>query len=259
MQTKTATPLLGKAPPLREDHHGVIPYAGPKLSLFQIEQEMAELIAVREECESDEERGVVDAQIQEYVGREIRKVSGIAALLKHFKSQAAIAKAEEERAAKWRKRWEASYERLKNMVHGVMMALDLQKVEGATDRLRRQKNPVSLEITDTAAIPERYLKATIRMSFEEWKRVTDYLGQNHVLLLRTIHPVVTSEVDTVALKAVLLEKIICADCKGSGGPVDLTEYGGGDKEPCPTCGGIGTVSATVPGAKLTQSEHLRCE
>lgn len=256
------TAPISKLPPLREDHHGVIPYAGPKLSLFQIEQEMAELIAVREECESDEERGVVDAQIQEYVGREIRKVSGIAALLKHFKSQAAIAKAEEERAAKWRKRWESSYERLKNMVHGVMMALDLPKVEGATDRFRRQKNPVSLEITDAKLIPEEYLKSKITMPFGHWKdlvKAADSRGSASFYALNSEQVTVTSEVDTAALKAALLVKIICADCKGSGGPFDLTEYGGGDKEPCPTCEGIGTVSATVPGARLTQSEHLRCE
>src|SRR6185312_2857181 len=142
-------PVKETLPPLREDTHGVIPYAGdPKLSLFQVEQEKLDLIQFRDECETDEECAAVDQQIQEYVGREIRKVSGIAALLKHFKAQAAMAKAEEERAAKWRKRWEANYERLKNMVHGVMVALELPKVEGATDRFRRQKNPIALEITD---------------------------------------------------------------------------------------------------------------
>src|SRR6185312_11754845 len=233
-------PVKEPLPPLREDTHGVIPYAEPKLSLFQIEQEMAELIAVREECESDEERGVVDAQIQEYVGREIRKVTGIAALLKHFKAQAAMAKAEEERAAKWRKRWEANYERLKNMVHGVMLALDLPEVEGATDRFRRQKNPVALEITDAAAVPEQYLKATVKMSFADWKALVLLAGCfGDGVEFKEIEKrfAVTSEVDSAALKAALLVRIPCKDCKG---------------ETCKRCGGETTIPASVSGARLVQ-------
>lgn len=242
-------------PPLREDHHGVIPYAGRSLSLFQIEQEMAELIAVREECVTDEERGVVDAQIQEYVCREIRKVTGIAALLKHFKAQAAMAKAEEERAAKWRKRWEANYERLKNMVHGVMLALDLPKVEGATDRFRRQKNPAALEITDAKLIPEQYLKATIKMPFAEWQRVLEALPDDFDWP-DSDKPsfTVTSEVDTVAVKAACLMKVPCPECEGHG----LQSVADGAIE-CDTCAASGMVLAKVPGARLVQGEHLRVE
>lgn len=212
-------PVKESAPPLREDTHGVIPYAGdPKLSLFQIEQEKLDLIQFREDCETDEERQAVDEQIQAYVGREIRKVTGIAALLKHFKAQAAIAKAEEERAAKWRKRWEANYERLKNMVHGVMIALELPKVEGATDRFRRQKNPVALEVTDATVIPADYLKANIRMPLKEWEALRDFIPFGYSIKGLAV----TSEVDTVALKAAL-------------------------------------QSGEVTGAKLAHGEHLRVE
>lgn len=232
-------------PPLREDTHGVIPYADPKLSLFNIEQEKLDLIQFRDECETDEERAAVDQQIQEYIGREIRKVSGIAALLKYFKAQAATAKAEEERAAKWRKKWEANYERLKNMVHGVMLALDLPKVEGATDRFRRQKNPVALEITDAKLIPEQYLKATIKMPLSAWKEL---IACDAPGLARDF--TVTSEVDTASVKAALQVKVKCALCDGTG----LV-----DEEGCNFCRGEKAVAQNVPGARLVQGEHLRVE
>lgn len=222
------------------------------LSLFQIEQEKAELIAFREECVTDEERTAVDRQIQEYVGAEIRKVSGIAALLKFFKSNAEAAKAEQDRVAKQRAKWEGRYERLKAMVLGVMQTLEIQKVESATDRLRRQKNPVSLEVYDVTQIPEKYLNATIRMPFSGWKRLLEAAG--------AYAPEdgfsVNSEVDSSAIKAELQKHVQCPACKGD--PIDAA----GGRLPtvvCEVCRGEKTVPASVPGARLTQGEHLRIE
>lgn len=47
-------------------------------SLFRIEQALANLIAAREECETEEGRAEFTTQIREYVAAEIRKVDGIA-------------------------------------------------------------------------------------------------------------------------------------------------------------------------------------
>ena len=194
------------------------------LSLFKIEQEKADLICFREECETDEERAAVDQQIQEYVGREIRKVTGIAALLKYFKAMGAVAKAEKERLAQQQAKWEGRHERLRAMVLGVMQAMNVPKLEGATDRLRRQKNPVALEITDTLQIPEQYLKATIQMPFAEWRVLLDAAAGGIPFVPTATTFRVTSEVDTAAVKAALLVE-----------------------------GGV------VPGARLVVGEHLRCE
>lgn len=226
------------------------------LTLFDIEREKAELIALREECETDEERAAVDAAIREYVVRDVRKVSGIAALLRYFKSNAEAAKAEQERIAKIRGRWEARYGTLKAMVLAVMQHFDLPKLEGATDRFRRQKNPVALEITDTKLVEEKYLVATVTMPLADWKELVRQLPAK---LAGTLdHARLSSSVDTVALKAACSVMVKCEDCNGSGSVV-VVSSGPDEIAVCPRCSGTTNVPATVPGARLVQGEHLRVE
>ncbi len=205
-----------KLPELREDLHGNIPHER-RLSLYDIEHEMADLVLFRDECQTDEERAACDQQIAEYAQREVRKVTNIAALYRYFRAHENTAKAEQERIAKQRQKWERAAERVKALVLGVMQSLEIPKLESATDRFRRQKNPVALEITDAKLIPEQYLKATVRMPFETWKEL---IGDDWVFNPDFVS--VTSEVDTAAVKAAL-------------------------------------ATGEVPGARLTQGEHLRIE
>lgn len=226
----------------------------PRETLHLIETELRELIEFRDGLPENEAEAIkaCDEQIQQYVGREIRKVTAIAAILRWFKSQAAAAAAEEEHAAKWRKRWEARYNRLATMVHSVMVMLDVPKLEGATDRFRRQQNPEATEVYDMAAVPDVYLKATVRLSMYTWKA----LVKEHKLEPDPAFITVTSEVDAVKLKAALQSSVDCSMCKGVG---ELAIDQGKDTAACPGCAGLGQVRATIPGARLTRGEHMRVE
>lgn len=223
--------------------------ANLNLTLFQIEQEKVELIALREECETLEECAAVDKQIQEYIGLEIRKVTSIAALLKYFKSQGEVAKAEQQRALNHRIRWEGRYEHLKAMVLGVMQAMELVKVEGATDRLRRQKNPVGVEITDARAIPEKFLKVTVEMPYATWKQL---LGSAAGYAPAVTAYTVTSAVDMGALKAACLAAEHVTHSYLNNRPQGVTDLEKYEVERLERL-------IKIPGARLVRTEHLRCE
>ncbi len=222
-------------------------------TLHVIETELRELIDLRESFDPETEGEAIaatDTQIQAFVGREIRKVTSIAAIMRWFASQAAAAQAEEDHAALWRKRWQGRYDRLKNMVHGIMIAMELPKLEGATDRFRRQNNPEAVEVFDVATLPDEYLKATIRMPLSTWK----FLIETHRLEPNPEIITVTSDVDTTKLKKALQARVECHYCLGVG-----ERASDGGVHACENCEGTGQVSATVPGARLSRGEHLRVE
>ncbi len=225
----------------------------PRETLHQIETELRELCDLRDSLDPSEAEAIqaTDEQIEAFVGREIRKVTGIAALLRYFRSQTEAAKAEEAHARKWRDRWEARYNRLATMVHGVMVAMDVQKLEGATDRFRRQNNPEATEVYDAAALPDEYLKGTIKLPYADVKWL---LAAARNSSLDTSNLVITSDVDAVKLKAALQANVDCHYCQGIG---EIPT--GGEVNPCQNCEGTGQVRATIPGARLTRGEHLRVE
>lgn len=246
---------------------------GGSVSLFNLHREKLELFALREEVELSTTMGAddkaltlkaIDDELQKYVEGEVRKVSNIAGLLKHFDAKYKEAVAEELRIHAHVARWANRVAKLKAMVLGVMQAFDVKKLESSTDWFRRHNNPVSLEVTDIGSIEEKFLKATVKMTFEDWQKMVslahigaDTLGWGKDRVAEFPRFTVTSEVDNAALKAACAVMVPCAACSGKGGPVDLTIYGGGTNEPCPQCSGAGSLQATVPGARLIQGEHLR--
>ncbi len=172
-------------------------------------------------------------------------------MLRYFRGQAEAAKAEEQHARKWRDLYDGRYNRLATMVHGVMVALGVDKLEGATDRFRRQNNPEALEVTDTLALPDEYLKTTVRLPKPVWDAIALAVKKDELAQMT-----VTNDVDAVKLKAALQSTVECTKCLGLG--VEAT-HDGKDVHPCDRCGATGQVRATIPGARLTRGEHLRVE
>lgn len=229
----------------------LVPEEAPRETLQALMMELRELCELRDSLLETEVEAIqaTDAQIQVFVGREIRKVTSIAALLRFFRSQSTAAGVEEQHARKWRERWEARYNRLATMVHGVMVALDVPKLEGATDRFRRQQNPEALDPFDVAKIPDEYFKTTVRMPKPVWDAIALAVKADELAQMT-----VTNDVDAVKLKAALQATVDCKPCKGMG-----VIGAGGVVQDCAACGTSGQVPATVPGARLTRGEHLRVE
>lgn len=244
----------------RQDLHGAIPAerTAPPLSLFDADPEQVQLFALREECQTDEERAEIDKPLRAYVESELEKVTPLTALFVCFKNNAAVGRADEERIQKDRKRWQGRYDLLNKFVFEDMVKRGKELVTSAAARFRLQDNPVQLEIVDPKLIEEKYMLTTVTMPFLEWKRLTadhhDY-GRYRTKDGRTapeaiVITKVETNVDGSALKAACLVSVRCPACKAK---KELA------KPDCQSCGGSGLVPASVPGARLKRTSHLRIE
>lgn len=230
-------------PTLTEDHHGPLAVA-PKLSLFQIEHELVELIEFRESAETDEERKAADAQIQVYVEKEVRKVDNIRSYLRHCDVMATAAKEESRLQADRAKAWTGRMDRLKASVLGIMQMIGEKKLEGRTGTLSVRGNggQQALTITDESLVPDEFCDMTLIVPASIWKRD------------RTL----ASIAGTRSVKNDLVRKALsepCPVCKGEKAIFPPVDWKDQTQIKCPGCSGEGT--RRVPGARLEpRGSHL---
>jgi hypothetical protein len=144
------------------------------LSLFQIEVELQELLTLRADAEAEGEMPEVlagiDARIQEYFSREVRKVNSICAILRAFENAAAETRVEAERLFSRAKAFEAQEARLKDATLAAMKAHGVTKLETPENTLRIQRNGgiEKLEVPIPTNLPTSYQTITLEMPREAW-------------------------------------------------------------------------------------------
>ncbi len=146
-------------------------------SLFQLEHELVELMALREEmAEAGEDVTACDQQIQEYAKRELRKVDGIRQYLRHAQIMEEAAKAEAARLEVLARRWKAKGEWLKGVCQGVMEHFGIKRIEGQTGSLSLRGNGgfAPLTITDESLIPEELCDYRGVISGAAWAQLAEY-------------------------------------------------------------------------------------
>ncbi len=147
-------------------------------SLFQLEHELVELMALREEmAEAGEDVTACDQQIQEYAKRELRKVDGIRQYLRHAQIMEEAAKAEAARLEVLARRWKAKGEWLKGVCQGVMEHFGIKRIEGQTGSISLRGNGgfAPLTIMDESLIPEELCDYRGVISGTAWKELGEML------------------------------------------------------------------------------------
>ncbi len=151
-----------------------------RLSLFQIESELLQLIDQREDAlerclgastpgkheEAVQEIAVLDGLIRDYLKREVKKVDNIAGLVKELD---ASHKAKSEAAADLQRKADRDAEtakRIKQMVLEVMQQFGEKKLPGRLFTISRQGNGgvQALTIVQPDLVPDPFKTATVRMS-----------------------------------------------------------------------------------------------
>src|SRR5574337_514760 len=157
------------------------------LTLYGIETQLLELLAFREDVESDpdaspaeiaESLKACDESIEAYVRAEVEKADGIAEYLNECSARAAVLREESKRLAQWAGLWAARRDRLERVVVSVMQHVKRLKIEGHRSSLAVRKNPPSVEIRQPDLVPAAYRKLTVRMSVDLYERLAAHLLKN---------------------------------------------------------------------------------
>ncbi len=209
-----------------------------RLSIFQLEAELAELMEFRENEElTPEERQAVDTQIAEYISRELTKVDNLRAYMRHCQMMAEGARAEADVQLKRAISWKTRLDYLKGFCLDAMNVLGKTKLEGRTGYLLAKVNGGKQALTiapDSRLLPEAFVLYRGWMSAEAFAAIPEQVrGRQDFQLER--------EPRTEMIRAELEKP--CACCEGTGR--FLTPEG---DYPDPECHGTG--KKIVPGAKL---------
>ncbi len=141
-------------------------------SLFQLEHELVELMALREEmAEAGEDVTACDQQIAEYINvREPAKADSCGAHIRHGRMVAAAARAEAARLNAIADQWEKREEYLKERWKFAMEQFDIKRIEGKNTKLLLRGNGgfAPLTITDESLIPEELCEYRGVISGQAW-------------------------------------------------------------------------------------------
>lgn len=218
--------------------------AGWPGSLYNIEATIVSLFALLDEAEADGDakaREVIEGQIKEWVGAELRKVDGIATFIRESEHRAELAKEEAQRLADRAKHWQAKADRLRACTMEAMNAHGIRKLETPASSLTVVGNG-GLQPLDRQddLIPNEYKLFIATLNHKQWRA---FLEQYPGFIPRAV------EVDTAAIREALHERVPCPDHATRSGPV---------VDRCRRCSGTGTVPREVPGAHLLpRGQHLR--
>lgn len=247
------------------------------LSLYHIEQDLAELMAAREEELQAINEGTrkdadglaaIDQAIKEYAAREVAKVDGIRGYLRWAKVQIEAAEEEAEKQAARAKQLKAGVERLKQFVVSVMQDAGKKSIEGKTGKLLVKGNGglEPLVISDESLIPDDLCWVEGRIRKDLWEAIRDSDIFNEfpcVGLISSLFQLTRAPSSTLIREALARE---CRKCGGIGkycgqcGFVpcncpDALDAVGMAPIACETCAGTGR--AGVPGAHLeARGVHL---
>ncbi len=130
----------------------------------------------RDMAETDEDRAAIDAEIATRQQDLIRKVDRYAAVMRRLEVEAGWEKAEAERHARRRKRYEAALEFLERYAITAMQAAGTRKLEGHGAALKLKAGPGVLVVTAECDVPAEFKAVTVTMPLEVWDNLLHSAG-----------------------------------------------------------------------------------
>jgi len=160
------------------------------LTLYNIETELLELLAFREDVANDPEATpadiaeslkAIDAEVEDYLRKEVAKADNVASYLRECETRVLTLKAEAARVMLRAKAWEARGERLEAVVTSIMQATGKTKIEGAKSTLRLAKNPPSVDVRQPDLVPPDFQRVSVKMHKSSWDKIREDLEEMGVV------------------------------------------------------------------------------
>lgn len=216
-------------------------------SLFQINQELAELLALRSEmlsADPPEDVSAVDAQMIAFFQREVAKADNIIPFWRHLETTAAVARAEADRLKAYATDLEGQLEHLKLRVKEVMIQFDKKAIPGTVGKLMLKGNGGSAPIQiQEDMLPDELCKWEGVIYGTAWKLIPASFRERADVRMKRVP-------SNTAVRAALVKP--CEHCMGEGSTdIEATI-------PCPHCGG--DKRSRISGARLLErGQHVECK
>lgn len=211
----------------------------PRQTLFQINQQLADLLAVRSDMlatDPPEDISAIDAEIIKYFQQEATKADNIIPLWRHFQTVVETARAEAARLKAYADDVEAQLDHLKLRVKEVMIQFERKAIPGTVGRLMLKGNgghaPIQI---NEELLPDELCKWEGTIYGTAWKHIPDHFKARADVKMKRLP-------SNTRIREALMEP--CGHCGGA----DM------GKE-CEYCNG--TRRAGVPGARLLErGQHV---
>lgn len=136
-------------------------------SLWEITERISELLDSLDMCEDPDVRDECEAEIADYLGRQLVKVDHCAELQDHLEAQIALRKKQVQLLEKANRRAAGILDRIDNAVLRVLDATGRQSLDGSLYSFSLRKLPPSVEVLNQAAVPAQYIRTTVSESVDK--------------------------------------------------------------------------------------------
>lgn len=147
------------------------------LTLYDVEQGLQSFLDFDGEALPEEERQLFELALTEQLKTAVDKRQKCGEFIRFCELQADNCKAEVERLAARKKRFDAAAERMKEYIIRVIEEIGpdgrgaYRKLEAHTITFSVRRKPAKVEVTDESQVPSQYKDATVTMPMELWRKV----------------------------------------------------------------------------------------
>lgn len=177
------------------------------LTLYQIETELLDLMALRDDLASDitsveqaDSLAATDQLILEYIQREVRKVDGIAGYLRECEARAETLRAEASRLKSLADVWSRRQDRVRHITQEVMLLIGATKLSGTNSEIALRKCPPSTDVAQPDLVPPHYRRVGFELAGDLASKLLDLLSDDPDLRQALAH----SQKDLGPSKALIL-------------------------------------------------------
>lgn len=136
-------------------------------SLFDIVDHLTALLDTIDMVEDAGAREECEAEIADYLGRQLAKIDNMAEFQDHLEFQIALRKKQVQLLEKANRRAAGILDRIDNAILRTMDATGRNSLEGTLYSFSLRKLPPSVEVINQAVVPPQYIRTTVSESVDK--------------------------------------------------------------------------------------------
>ena len=136
-------------------------------TLWEITEHLSALLDSLDMCEDADVKAECEAEIQEYLGRQLAKIDHMAEFQDHIEAAIAMRKKQVQLLEKANRRSTGILERIDNAILRTLDATGRKSLEGTLYSFSLRKLPPSVEVIDQSVVPPQYIRTTVSESVDK--------------------------------------------------------------------------------------------